>query len=101
VGTGIVATGLLRGAKTGRELTVVSELFETVEMVYQVPSTCLEAGRLGYELARKGYTLGIVDLLIAQVAIENALSLLTLDKHFNIIGQNFPLKLAMDEPLHY
>jgi predicted nucleic acid-binding protein len=93
MGTGIVALELLRGAKTTKELKLVSELFETLNMVYQAPSTYVAAGKMGYDLARNGYTLSTVDLLIAQIAIENELSLLTLDRHFLTIGEYFPLKL--------
>jgi len=92
-GTGIVALELFRGAKTTKELKLVSELFENIEMVYQTPTTYSAAGRMGYELARKGYTLSTVDILIAQIVIENDLSLLTLDQHFAIIAEHFPLKL--------
>jgi len=93
-GTGIVALELLRGAKTAKELKLVSELFENIDMVYQTPSTYSTAGRMGYKLARNGYTLSTVDLLIAQIAIENDLSLLTLDQHFLSIAERFPLKLV-------
>jgi len=93
-GTGIVALELLRGAKTSKELTLVSELFETIEMVYQTPSTYSAAGKIGYDMARNGYTLSTVDLLIAQLAMENDMSLLTLDQHFAIIAEHFPLKLV-------
>lgn len=93
IGTGIVSMELLRGSKTQKEVTVVSELFETVEMVYQSPSTYINAGNMGYQLARKGHTISIVDLLIAQLVIENCFCLLTLDKHFDIIDKNFPLNL--------
>ena len=94
IGTGIVSLELLRGAKTNKEIKLVSELFETVEMVYQIPSTYSAAGKMGYDLARNGYTLSTVDLLIAQIAMENDLSLLTLDQHFAPIAEHFPLKLV-------
>ncbi len=94
MGTGIVSLELLRGAKTSKELTLVSELFETIEMVYQTPSTYRAAGKIGYDMARNGYTLSTVDLLIAQLAIENNMSLLTLDQHFLTIVEHFPLKLV-------
>jgi predicted nucleic acid-binding protein len=84
---------LIRGAKTARELAVVSELFETIEIVYQSPATYIDAGKMGYKLARQGYTLSVIDLLIAQLVIEKNLFLLTLDKHFEIIVKTFPLRL--------
>jgi predicted nucleic acid-binding protein len=98
LGTGVVALELLRGAKTAKELIYVSELFETIEIVDQLPSTYRDAGKMGYKLAREGHTLSVVDLLIAQLAIENELQLLSLDKHFPIIAETFPLKLLfLDE----
>lgn len=92
-GTGIIVLELIRGAKTTKELAVVSELFETIEMVYQSPATYVDAGKMGYELARKGHNLGVVDLLIARLVLEKDLLLLTLDKHFEIIVKTFPLRL--------
>ena len=93
VGAGLIFLELLRGAKTGKELNVVSRLSETVEMVYQSPATYIHAGKMGYELARKGHILSVVDLAIAQLAIENGLPLLTFDRHFETIAKSFPLKL--------
>jgi len=37
--------------------------------------------------------IGIPDLIIAQNAIQNQLSLLACDKHFNLIGKQVPLSL--------
>jgi predicted nucleic acid-binding protein len=36
---------------------------------------------------------GIPDLIIAQHAIQNALSLFSLDKHFELLRRHFPLDL--------
>ena len=97
VGTGIVALELLRGSKTTKEFAYVSELFETIEVVNESASTYTDAGRMGYELARRGHTLSVVDLLIAQLAIDHQLQLLSLDKHFAIIAEAFPLKLLTSD----
>ena len=56
-------------------------------------ATYLRAGRLGYEVARKGHTLHTVDLLIAQTAIENRISLMTYDEHFAVIADHSSLTL--------
>ena len=93
VGSGIIALELIRGGKTLKELNYLNDLFEVIEMVYPDPQSFLLAGKMGYALARKGQTLSVVDLLIAQQAIENNLTLLTLDNHFKIIKKNFSLKL--------
>ena len=36
---------------------------------------------------------GLPDLMIAQSAIQNGLVLFSLDRHFELIGQIFPLQL--------
>jgi predicted nucleic acid-binding protein len=93
VASGIIALELLRGGKTIKELNYLHDLFEVIEMVSPNSPSFLLAGKMGFSLARKGYTLSVVDLLIAQLAIENNLALLTLDQHFRIIKKNSSLKL--------
>jgi predicted nucleic acid-binding protein len=55
--------------------------------------THFNAGILGYELARKGHTLSAIDLLIAQITIENDASLMTFDEHFKVIAKHTKLQL--------
>jgi hypothetical protein len=45
-------------------------------------------------MAKTGTTLGVVDLLIAQVALENRLKVLTPDNHFKIIQKHSKLDLV-------
>ncbi|OGP53718.1 MAG: hypothetical protein A2Y65_01360 [Deltaproteobacteria bacterium RBG_13_52_11] len=91
--TGIIALELYRGAKTEREVSVLDDLFMSIERFIEGEETHKEAGLMGRELAHKGIVVGAVDLLIARLALENTLSLFSLDKHFDIIAQWFPLKL--------
>jgi len=92
-GTGLIILELLLGAKTNKELQVVSTLIDTIYMVHESHSTHIEAGKMGYALARKGKTMAVVDLMIAQLAIENNLPVLTFDRHFTTIAESFPLHL--------
>lgn len=91
--TGIIALELVRGARTEKELLVLEALFRSIKRVDETGTTHLEAGRIGYKLSKKGITIGTVNLLISQLAIENDLSLYTLDRHFQAIAGLFPLKL--------
>ncbi len=52
--------------------------------ITQMQITCLHNGVSG---------VGIPDLIIAQNAIQNDLHLLSLDKHFNVIGKHMPLSV--------
>ena len=90
---GIVALELVNGAKSRKELEVLYDAFDTMRCVPVSETTFLSAGRLGYEIARKGHTLSAVDLLIAQTAIENGVSLMTYDDHFSIIARHSALTL--------
>ncbi len=89
----IVALELIRGAKTRKELSILDVLFSTIHRLIPCEKTFREAGLLGYHLARKGATLGTVDLLIAQFSIENDVQLYTRDQHFQTIAGMAPLKL--------
>jgi len=91
---GIIALELINGAKGQKELKVLYDAFDTMERIPVSETTYLSAGRLGYETARKGYTLSAVDLLIAQAAIENGVSLMTYDEHFSVIARHSSLVLC-------
>ena len=94
VGCGIIRLELLRGGKSLKELTVINQLFMVIERIDPNPETYRLAGELGYSLAKKGENPGVVDLLIAQMAVENRLRLLTLDNHFKIIQKFTKLDLV-------
>ncbi|MCL4491816.1 MAG: PIN domain-containing protein [Nitrospirae bacterium] len=91
--TGIIALELINGAKGQKELQILYDAFDSMPCIPASEITCLHAGKLGYELARKGHTLSTVDLLIAQTAIENNLFLMTYDEHFNVIAKHSSLTL--------
>ena len=92
--TGIVALELLNGAKGQKELQVLNDAFDAMQCIPITEETYMRAGRLGYELARKGNTLSAVDLLIAQTTIENGSLLMTYDEHFSIIADHSTLALV-------
>jgi len=71
----------------------INELSSLIENVHPDPETYLLAGKMGYELSKKGNTLSVVDLLIAQLSLDNNLVLLSLDKHFKVVATTFDLKV--------
>lgn len=91
--TGIVALELIRGARTDKELLILDTLFRSIECIEAQTGTHQEAGRLGYRLARKGFSIGTVDLLLSQLAIERDLWLYSQDQHFQMVAKHTPLKL--------
>jgi predicted nucleic acid-binding protein len=92
--TGIIALELINGAKGQHELQTLYDAFDTMPNIAINETTYLRAGKLGYDLARKGHTVSTVDLLIAQTVIENSLSLMTYDEHFSVIAKYSPLVLV-------
>jgi predicted nucleic acid-binding protein len=60
--TGIIAIELIVGAKGHKELQRLNDAFGTMEKIEEGKDTHFNAGLLGYKLARKGYTIGAVDL---------------------------------------
>jgi len=91
--TGIIALELLNGAKGQKDLEVLHDAFDIMQRISENDATFTSAGRMGYDLARKGVTASTVDLLIAQTAIENSMPLMTLDKHFDAMAAQTNLKV--------
>lgn len=91
--TGIIALELLNGAKGPRDVEILHDAFDSMQFVPVKDATFIEAGKMGYDLARRGFTGNTVDLLIARTTIENSMSLMTLDKHFVKIAEHTDLYL--------
>ncbi len=91
--TGVIVQELIQGAKDRKELKIVEDLCRVLNVVEPSLDTFVKAGYLGFSLKKKGYTIPTIDLLIAQVCIENNLALFTFDKHFVHISRTSKLKL--------
>jgi hypothetical protein len=92
--SGIIALELINGAKGQKELQALDDVFDAMHCIAVNEATFMNAGKLGYRVARKGQTLSAVDLLIAQIAMENDLALMTFDEHFGVIAKLSPLVLS-------
>jgi predicted nucleic acid-binding protein len=91
--TGIIATELIRGAKSKQELDVLEELFSSIALIEMKEEYFRNAGVLGRHLMEKGLTVGTVDLLIAQIALGTDTALFSLDSHFAAIARHTALRL--------
>ena len=91
---GPIATELIRGARTKKELSALDDLFSVVGWLRIDEDTYLQAGQMGFVLSKKGVNLAAVDLILARVAIENQVPVLSLDKHFTQMAKHFPLDLV-------
>jgi len=91
--TGPIAVELYQGAKTSKEVEVIHRLFETTHYVEITRLHYHHAGQISHEAARSGKIFSIVDLILAVVAHDEQLKLLSLDTHFKEISRFCPLSL--------
>ena len=85
----------MQGAKSARELSVIGEFMEAFTIIDQTDQTWIKAGKLSYELKRKGKNINLTDCYIAILAEENDCAVLTLDRHFKDIHQHTRLQLVI------
>lgn len=83
--TGVIMAELLQGARTATEDAYVVELLEGIPAIEVTSALWMNAGKLSRSLRRKGITLPLSDISIAALAIEQNLSVFTLDGHFEQI----------------
>lgn len=84
---GIVLAELLQGAKSQKELDVLKEFLYVFDFLPESTEMWRKAGELSYLQRQKGKAVGLSDCYISVVANTNDATLLTLDKHFEVIGK--------------
>lgn len=85
--TGIVLAELSQGARTERELSELHAALGAVVWIEATRETYARAGRLAFELRRKGITVPITDCIIAAASESAGGRVLTLDAHFQEIAE--------------
>lgn len=86
---------LLIGVKTPERWAILDEQLAALEQVSMTESTWSRAARLGHELARKGQSVPLPDLLIAATALLQGLTLWSVDSDFKRIAAVAPLDLDL------
>ena len=90
---GIILAELLQGAKSQKELDVLKEFLHVFDFLQESTEMWRKAGELSYLLRQKGKSVGLSDCYISVVANTNDATLLTLDKHFEVIEKETGLIL--------
>jgi len=90
---GPIAVELFQGAKTNKEMDVLHQLLETIHYIEITRLHYHHAGQISHKAARSGKHFSTVDLILAVVAHDEQLSLLSLDIHFKEISRFCPLSL--------
>ena len=91
--TGIILAELMQGAKSVKELAVLGDFLHVFEFIPETAELWAEAGRLAFNLRRKGLTTGLADCFIAVAASHARVSLASLDGHFETIKK--PAKISL------
>jgi hypothetical protein len=89
----IVLAELMQGAKSAKELSVIAEFMEAFTIIDQTDQTWVKAGKLSYELRKKGKIVNLTDCYIAVIAQENNCAVFTLDRHFKDIQPHVGIRL--------
>jgi predicted nucleic acid-binding protein len=89
----IVLAELIQGARSEKDIAVIREFLEAFMVVGEGEHDWVNAGKLSYDLKKKGKTINLADCYISIIAKENRSSILTLDKHFKEIQREAALEL--------
>ncbi len=79
---GPVLYELTQGIKSAKERSAVMDALKSLDYLEMTDSLWLSAGELSSTLRKAGKTIPFSDILIAVIALENNLSVVTIDKHF-------------------
>lgn len=81
----IVIAELIQGAKSGKEISIIEDFLDAFHIVDQKEDTWLKAGRLSFDLKKKGKTINLLDCYIAAIAQEHECKIFSLNRHFKEI----------------
>jgi hypothetical protein len=84
---GVVKFELVQGLKGRDEERILFAALQAVPHLELTESLWINAGRLSRRLRKQGTTIPLSDILIATLALEHNLSVLTVDRHFSqVVG---------------
>src|SRR3972149_3088716 len=90
----IVIAELIQGSKSEREISVIEDFVDAFNIIDQREDTWIKAGRLSYDLKKKGKTVNLTDCYIAVIAEEYDCHIFSLDEHFKDIQKNLDIHLV-------
>lgn len=90
---GVILAELMQGAKSDKELAVLEDFLQVFSFIPESPELWAAAGKLSYQLRRKGVTVGLSDCFIAVAAASAKAQVATLDCHFEALCQPVGISL--------
>ena len=79
---GPVLAEVLLSARDEQEFDGLQSRLLALDYASETPQSWAKVGSLSYQLRQEGKTVGLVDLLIAALALEHGHELYSLDQHF-------------------
>lgn len=92
--SGIILAELLTGINNKKDQDFLEESFRGLFFLEATRDIFAMAGKMGAALRKKGITMPLSDLLIAALVKTHALTVLTLDNHFQTLAR--PLGVQME-----
>ena len=90
---GIILAELMQGAKSDKELAALDDFSHVFQFITETAQLWAVAGRLAFQLRRKGMTIGLSDCYIAVAAASVSAQVATLDSHFQLLAK--PAKITL------
>jgi predicted nucleic acid-binding protein len=90
---GIIQIELLKGAKSQRDYRSVRNMLNGLHFLEVNKELFDSISEAAFKLRKNGVTVPLTDLIIAIQCIENGLTLIEDDHHFEFIRDHFDLKL--------
>lgn len=84
---GVVKFELIQGMRSGKEEATLVNAMQSLYYIEMTELLWLKAGRLAASLRKKGITIPFSDILIAVIAKEENLTILTSDRHFGQVPE--------------
>lgn len=89
----IVIAELMHGAKSEKELSVIRDFLDAFQIIDQKEDSWIKAGKLAYDLKKRGKTIHLLDCYIAVIAKEFNCKVFTLNRHFKAIQKILKISL--------
>ncbi|MEE9502869.1 MAG: PIN domain-containing protein [Candidatus Aminicenantaceae bacterium] len=90
----IVIAELMQGSKSEKELSVIRDFLDAFQIIDQKEDSWIKAGKLAYDLKKRGKTIHLLDCYIAVIAKEFNCKVFTLNRHFTEIQKILKISLV-------
>jgi predicted nucleic acid-binding protein len=82
---GVVLYELVQGIRNKKEESLVLNALQALPHLEMTDKQWIIAGRLSAALRKRGQTLPFSDIIIATLALEHKITILTIDHHFSLV----------------